>query len=230
MRFYALVVVVLVVVALVATVTVGRGNNKDDQAATATPTQPSAATVTMEEVIVGVQDLPGCTVDREGAYVQSSYSRSFNCQAEERLTETITIHAADAAAERHVDNAWGTMDGARDQIRSTVLLRPVDPSSLTITNASQAFGKLGAEQEYVYCAAYTDASGTVPVTEYFGAFRYRNFVIVYSSFATSGGRCDGQSRALENGRQLASKQLAKLRAAFPPGSGPVRALTPTPSP
>ena len=230
MRFFALVVGALLLVVLVATVAVGRGNKNDGQAATATPSQPSAATVTMEEVIVGVQDLPGCTVDREGAYVQSSYSRSFNCQSEERLTETLTIQAADADAERHIGNAWGTMDGARDQIRSTVLLRPVDPNSLTITNASQTFGKLGAEQEYVYCAAYTDLSGTVPVTEYFGAFRYRNFVIVYTSFATSGGRCDGQSRALENGRQLASKQLAKLRAAFPPGSGPIRALTPTPTP
>jgi len=191
MRFAALLVAVFV-----AALAVGCGRKNDGQAATPAPTQSAAATVTMEQVIVGVQDLPGCTVDREGAYIQSSYSRSFSCPAEDRLTNTLTLHVADADAERHVGNTWGTMDGARDQIRSTVLLRPVDANSLTIADASKMFGKLGAEQEYVYCAAFTDLSGTVPVTEYFGAFRYKNFVIVYSSFATSGGRCDGPSRAL----------------------------------
>lgn len=60
------------------------------------------------------------------------------------------------------------------------------------------------------------------VTQYFGAFRHNNVVVEYTSFATSGGSCNGPSRAADQALMLAGRQLAKLRAVSPTKRGAVQ--------
>lgn len=206
-----------------------RPNQSQEQSQSATPTP-----VTFDVIVLGAPELSGCTLDREGEFAQNYFSRSFNCAADERLTNVVGLEPTADAASKSVSNGWSTMDAAGEQIRGALSLRPYDPASLTIVNGTDSFGgKLGAEQEYVYCATFTDFSGTVKPVMYFGSFRHGQLVSNWTSYAI-GGDCSGPSRSQQLGRQMAARQLQKFQTVLPRGataSTPVRATaTPTRTP
>jgi hypothetical protein len=178
--------------------------------------EPSPApTVTVDQLLVGATDLPGCTLAGENSFFEGTYSRVFDCTANDRLSYDVVLHPTVEEARENLDNSYGTMDGARDIIRKSISTRPADQSSLRIIVAPSSVAQLGADQENLYCASYTDFTGSTRVTEYYGAFRHKNVVVQYRSWAETGGSCDSPSRAQQNAHLLASKQLAKLRAAMP---------------
>jgi hypothetical protein len=179
-------------------------------------TEPSPTpTVTIDQLLVGAQDLPGCTLAGENSFFEGTYSRVFDCAQNDRLSYDIVLHRTVEEARQNQDNGYGIMDGARDIIRKSISTRPADQSSLRIVDATGTSARLGADQENLYCASYTDLSGSIRVTEYYGAFRHKNILVQYRSWADSGGSCDGSSRAQQNAHLLASKQLAKIKAAMP---------------
>lgn len=194
------------------TLSVACGTERSKLPSSAATTVP---TVTVGEVVVDAGDLPGCTLDREGEFVASQWSRSFDCENNDRLTLDVWFQTSVDEAQRVFDEAWGTMDAAKQNIRAAIALRPVRQDSLKITDPSQSFGSIGAPEESIYCATYTDTSGRETFTQYFGAFQYNSVMVQYTSWASSGGTCDGSSRAQQNARLLATKQLEKLRAAVP---------------
>lgn len=197
---------------ILLTLTAGCGTERSKLPSSAASAGP---TVTVSEIIVDASELPGCTLDREGEFVASQWSRSFDCQNGDRLTLDVWFQTTVDEARRVLDEGWGTMDTAKVNIQRTIAVRPVDQGSLKVVDASQTFGKIGAGQERIYCATYTDLVGQTTFTQYFGAFQYKNVAVQYTSWADSGGACDGQSRAGENARMMASKQLDELKVAVP---------------
>ena len=210
------------IAALVALLLVGAagcGNERRPQSRDLTKTPTPGGEITLGQVIVNPDELPGCALDREGEIIVRRWSRSFNCAQGDRLTNAVQFYETLSQAELDQDTAWGTMDTARDQIRSTIFNRPTNVDSLRVTNAAENVAKLGADKEYVYCATYTDVSGTQRVTEYYGTFRYGNIVVYYTSWALSADGCSGASRARDNAQMLASKQFTKLKSALSPPTG-----------
>ena len=201
----------------------GCGNERRPKASDAAKTPTPGGEATLSQVIVHPEELPGCTLDGEGETIVRRWSRSFMCGQDARLTNAVQFYETYQQAELDQDRLWGTTDAARDQIANTIALRPVNINSLRVTNAAETVSKLGADKEYVYCATYTDVSGTVPVTEYYGTFRYGSIVTYYTSWAQSAAGCSGASPALDNAQMLASKQFAKLKSALSPAG----AATPT---
>lgn len=210
MRFLILSLVGLsVVVALV-----GCGTERGSQRSAASSEPTPASTATVEDVLVDDASLPGCTAQGQGSFYVNTIARSYDCENGDRLTSTVIFGKSLEEARTAQDNTWGTKDGATDQIRASLRARPVDMASLVVSDVSASFGKLGADQENIWCAVYTDSSGTRRVTEYYGVFRYRTFLVQYTSLTESGGSCEA-SRALQSVRTLAEAQLRELKAASP---------------
>jgi hypothetical protein len=225
MRF----VIVLVAVALLAGGCSDSKNSSSDSRPTSTP---STTELTVKDLIVDAGELPGCTLDRQGEAVIRAISQSFNCgpngAADPRVTAVVSFTSETAQeAELALSNAWSTMDAARDTIRQQVLFRPVDPNSLQIQNAKEQFGSIGAEQEYVYCATFSD--GLNKALMYFGAFRHRNVRFEWTTFQTNAD-CNSPSRARELGMAVAKQQLAKLKTRLPGGFIVAPTATPTVAP
>lgn len=220
MRF----VIAFLLVALLA----GGCSRGSSSASNSSPTSTPQA-LTVQDLVLGEADLAGCKLDRQGESVIRALSQSFNCgpgaTPDPRVTETVSF--ADNTmqdAERNISNAWSTMDAARDYIRQAVLARPVIPESLQIFNAKDRFGTIGADQEYVYCATFSD--GATNAVMYFGAFRHRNLRVEWTTFQTSGD-CNSPTRAQELGKLAATQQLAKLKSKLPSGFITVPTVTPT---
>jgi len=194
-------------------VAVGACDDDKPERAQSTPTP----TPTLEQVLVGVADLPGCTQEGDNvfSFYEGTLSRAFACPNNDRITYDLILHQTEDEARKNQDNGYGTMDGARDIIEASLKARPVNMASLTVTDVTSSFGSLGSDQLNVYCASYSDF-GSTRVTEYYGAFRYKRAIVQFRSWATSGGSCDAPGRALTNAQSLAIKQLQKLRATLPP--------------
>ena len=181
--------------------------------ASLSPTATSELTV--GDALVGDQQLPGCTMTGEGSLFEGTVTRSYDCADNGRLTTAVIFHKTEEEARKLQDNAWGTRDGATDQIRRTLVARPVNLASLRVTDVTDSFGKFGADQENVWCATFTDQGGTTTVTEFHGAFRYEQVVVSYTSVATDGAPCDGQSQARQSAQTFAREQLQKLKSTLP---------------
>ena len=199
----------LVLAALLAACGGDKKSSDVAQTATATPT------VTLSQLLVGVEDLPDCKLDREGEAVVRQWSRSFDCASEDRLTLDVWFREDENQAQAGHNIGWSTVDNAKEMIARSISVRPVRQDSLTVTNAPAEFQKIGADREAAYCATYTDLSGSTTITEYYGSFQYKSVHVQYTSWAVSDRGCTGASRAQANAQRLATKQLEKLRAASP---------------
>ncbi len=193
----------------------GCSDSRNDRASGATQTPTATSTATVAEALADAADVPGCTRTGEGSFYEGSVTRSFDCAGENRLTNAVVFHKTLDEARKLQDNVWGTRDGATEQIRRSLTARPVNLDSRKVTDVTESFGKLGAEQENVWCATYTDQGGTIKVTEFYGAFRYKSAVVAYTSIATDGAPCDGPSDSRQYAQTLAQAQLAKLKASMP---------------
>jgi hypothetical protein len=172
-------------------------------------------TVTVGEAMVSAGDLADCQLEQELSFAVATLSRSFTCPNDTRMTVSLVFHETETDAIKNQTDGYGSLQGAQALIGKAVAVRPADQSSLKVTDASGQFGQIGAQQEAVYCASYTGLGGDPRVTDYYGSFRQGKVVVQYTSWAAGGGSCDGPSRAMENARALATKQLEKLRAALP---------------
>jgi hypothetical protein len=181
-------------------------DSQDSSAAKPTPT----GTTTAEQALVDAAVLPGCTMQGQGSLYTNTFARSFDCENGDRLTTTLVFGKTAEESKAAQDNTWGTKDGATDQIRATLGTRPVNLASLQISDVNALFGPIGADQQNVWCAVYTDPSGTRLVTEYYGVFRHKANLVQFTSFTESSGSCEG-SRALQSAKTLAQAQLNKLK-------------------
>jgi len=208
-----------------AVLVLGSCSSNKDRKPSATPA--AQGKVTPAQVIIKEEELPGCKLDKQAESVIRAISQSFNCGAnaapDPRVTEFIAfIENSPDDASRILSNAWSTTDAATDIIRQQLTVRPIDPASIKVTNVKDAFGPSGAEQEYVWCATFSD--GTTSASMYFGAFRWKNVRTEWTAFQT-GGDCAGDSRARSLGKTLAGVQVSKLKTLLPAGSF---AITATP--
>ncbi|MGD9891385.1 MAG: hypothetical protein AB7R89_25050 [Dehalococcoidia bacterium] len=206
MRILFLPLVAFVTLLAAAGCDADQNGGNSSAASTTTP----APTVTAEDALVDAASFPGCTMQGQGSLYTNTFARSFDCENGDRLTTTIAFGRTPEEAKATQDNTWGTKDGATDQIRAALGARPVNIDSLTVSDASAAFGTIGADQENIWCAVYTDPSGTRRVTEFYGVLRYKAILVQYTAFTETSGSCEG-SRALESARVLAKEQLNKLR-------------------
>jgi hypothetical protein len=193
----------------------GCSNKKNDPTArNPTPNATPAATITAEQVFVSPQDLPaGCRLEQEGSIFQGFAGRSFDC-GDVRLTLAVgRMKTEDEARVWQSDN-WSTRDGVTDLIKRSLAARPTDPNSLRVQEVTDMLPKLGATEERIYCASFTDPSGAQRVTEYWGGYRHQSAVVQYTASALTTGACDNASRLPEIARSMAIAQLNKLRAAM----------------
>jgi hypothetical protein len=194
-------------VALLSGVLTFAACSRGDQSRAANPTP--AAELQLDDMIITAAELPGCELQREGTTVVATYNRAFTC-GERLLTVNVRLEETREKAEEWVYRRWSTMDNARDAIAPLIEIRPSNPASLQITNVIDQFGRTGAPVEYVYCARWTDTSGTIPVTEYYGVFQIDQVYVEYTTFSTLGDGC-GDSDSRELARTAAQRQYAKLK-------------------
>jgi hypothetical protein len=198
---------VTITILMLAIAVVGCGGSERKTAANPTPT----TTATIGDALVDAQDIPGCTKSGEGSLYEGAVSRSFECADNLRLTNVVIFHQSVELARKLQDDAWSTRDAVTDHILRGLVARPVDLSSLTVTNVTDRFAKVGAEQESLWCVTFTDIGGTTRVTEFYGAFRYKTAVAAYTANTTMGIPCDSQSTAQLLAHALATRQLERLR-------------------
>jgi hypothetical protein len=208
---------------------ISAGCNRNSSSASKSSPTSTPQSLTVQDLVLTEADLAGCKLDRQGESVIRVLSQSFNCgpgaTPDPRVTEIVSFTDNTVQdAERNIGNMWSTMDAARDYIRKVVLARPVIPESLEISNAKDRFGTIGADQEYVYCATFSD--GVTRAVEYFGAFRHRNLRVEWSAFQTNGD-CTSPSRAQDLGKMAAAQQIGKLKSRLPAGFITVPTITPT---
>lgn len=205
----------LLMLAVAGAVLAGCGDSRSDTASRASNSPTPASTSTIGDALVGEQQLPSCTMTGEGSQFEGAFTRSFDCSDAGRLTSAVIFHKTVEEARKLQDDVWATQDGATDQIRRSLLARPVNLSSLKVAQVTESFGKVGAEQENVWCATFTDQGGTIKVTEFHGAFRYRQVVVSYTSISTDGVPCDAPSVARQYAQTFAREQIQKLKNSLP---------------
>jgi hypothetical protein len=185
-------------------------------ARTATPTPQKFTNVIaapVEQISVTAQEISSeCKLEREGEFIVRQYSRAFVCTNPERMTNLVGLHVSSEEATKWFERRWSTLDAAREFVRDTITPRPAKHDSLQVVDVSDAFGTIGAQQEKVYCATYTDPSGSVKAVELYGSFRYQNATVEYSSFTTSEPSCTDTPKSMEFARTMAKQELEKLKA------------------
>jgi hypothetical protein len=198
------------VIAVVAVAACGNERRPDSGPAAQATIVPVIA-VPVEQISVTADEISSdCKLEREGEFIRRQYSRSFTCTNPERMTNLVGLHVSAKEATQWWESHWSTLDAARDYVRNTVSKRPIDQNSLQVTDVSDAFGKIGAQQEKVYCAAYTDPSGTIKVVELYGSYRYENATVEWTSFTTGEPSCSDAPRSMETSRTMAKQELKKL--------------------
>jgi hypothetical protein len=185
---------------------------KDAAAPGSTPVVPRISTP-VEQLAVTVDELPGCTLEREGEFIRRQYSRSFQCQDVDRLTNLIGLHVSRDEALKFYNDRWSTAEKAQQNISRGISARPVRLDSLKVSDISATIGRAGAETEHVYCAQYTDPSGTIPIVELYGAFQYQNATGEYTAFMPNVRTCPDARAALDRTSSLARLQVKRVKDA-----------------
>lgn len=211
--YVALVGMVVVFGALV----LSRRTDDTTDSATTRPV-PTPVTLTQETILLGESEMPGCTGSQISATLSNAKSRTFQCSNGDVLKSVLALYKDGTEARDAIDKQWGTLDTAREQIKTAIVNRPVNPESLRVVDAAATYPKLGADQETIYCATFTDISGTVTVVEYFGTFRSGIGVVTYTAFTDSGGTCDTPpARSLTAAQTIGKAQLQKIKRAAAAG-------------
>ena len=192
------------------------GSERRPDPVAGTPTPTPRAGLTPETFMVNAADLPNdCRLDREGEFIIGQYSRSFVCPGEDRLTATVSFQSAAGQVEEGLNKRWSNRETAEAVIRAVLQPRPINQDSIQVTDITDRFPRVGeeVEQERVYCATFTDPSGTVKVAELYGSYRFRNSSVEYTAFSQTGAACNADARIVQAARTLARVQLQKLRDA-----------------
>lgn len=201
------------VVAIVGVLIMSRGSGGDGKQAAITPI-PTPAPITPETVLLGASDLAGCTGGEVNKTLSNAWSRTFTCANGDVMKSVLAIYNDGTEARTAVDQQWGTLDSAREQIKTAIFNRPVNQESLRVVDAAATYPKIGADQETIYCATFTDQAGGIKVVEYYGTLRVGLGVVTYTSYTESAGTCETPpSRALDAAQTVAKTQFQKIKEA-----------------
>jgi len=170
-------------------------------------TEPSVLSVTPDLIA------PDCTQQFEGELIKRQFSRSYTCTSVERLTNTVGIHISAKEAGDFFDKRWSTADAANEVIAGNLALRPARQDSLKVVEVTDPGAKIGAPQERLFCASFTDHSGAIKATELWGTFRYENATVEYTAYTEREPECANAPKLQAMARALAAAQLTRIKSA-----------------
>ena len=194
------------------------GRNADQQATQpgrrATPTTASAATDPKPITVTAEELGPDWKLDREGAFVTLQFSRSFDPVQEggrtERMTLTVSSHATAGEAKDAFNAQFGSPETAALTVRQPLAARPIEQSSIQVSEITDRLPKLGAEKERTFCADFATPGGK-RYAEITGLMQVANFTARYTAFGAAPQGCQGDLPMLPDTTKLAQLQFQKLQ-------------------
>jgi hypothetical protein len=176
-------------------------------AGTPVNTDPKPITVTAEDLGQGWK------MDREGAFVTLQFSRSFDPVQDggrtDRMTVAVSAHANTGEAKDAFNSQFGSPEAAELVIRPPLTARPIEQSTIQISEITDRLPKLGAEKERVFCADFATPGGK-RYAEITGLMQVTNMTARYTAFGAAPQGCRGELPMLADAANLAQAQFQKL--------------------